>query len=111
MWRWRVLALLIAGATASNATQAANFDKLLSLPDSERTRILRAAIESAGFNCPAVSRTMFIGSDKEQSGHFSVACSNGQEWMVRIGDGPNGRTSTMSCDIVSALKLTCWKKL
>ena len=107
--------LLLFGAVSVFAVAgpagAANHDALLSRPEAEQDSILAAIVSNAGFACPAITRKMFLGSDGEGDGYFSVACSDGQEWMVRIGSGGKGQTSAMPCATLEVLKVKCWQKM
>jgi hypothetical protein len=100
-----------AALSVAWAAYAANHDLLLAKPDEEQNRILAAIISSAGFACPKVTRKMFVGTDAKQTGYFSVACSDGQEWMVRVSDDTKGQTSAMPCTTLEVLKVKCWEKM
>jgi hypothetical protein len=106
-----LLVSAVSIAAVATAADAANHDKLLSKSDAEQDRILAAIVSNAGFACPAVTRKMFLGSDGEGDGYFSVACSDGQEWMVRISSSGKGQTSAMPCATLEVLKVKCWQKM
>jgi hypothetical protein len=103
--------LIVVSLIITHGAFAANYDILNKQSTQERVRILKAAVVSSGFKCPKVTRTMFMGPDREQAGYFSVACSNGEDFAVRIHSDAGGTMSTMSCRLLAALKVYCWKKM
>jgi hypothetical protein len=89
----------------------ATFSSLLHLqPEAEKIRLLRSAINTAGYPCRDVTTIQFNGSDDEGAGYWAVACADGGNWMVQVRNDAVGSTSVTSCEILRALRIKCWEK-
>ncbi len=97
-------------AMAAGVAPAAQYETLLSLSQAEQERVLRAVINSAGYSCPKVTATLFKGIDRETTGYWAVACTDGSNWMVSVQNNADGSTSTVPCPLLKTLNIECWKK-
>ena len=50
-----------------------------------------------------------MGNDSDIAAYWSVACSNGQSYIVQIDT--EAEVKIMDCATAAALSIECWKKI
>ena len=83
-------------------------DALLSLSEREQSRALGQVV---GEGCLG-ERAFYMGMEsKERTAFWSVACANGESYMVGIYADEQGSTKSMPCSLVRTLGLTpCFQR-
>lgn len=104
--RSALCAIFLVGA-AGPASAGEAHDALAALDDADRRARLADVVDSAGHDCPTVSRDIYLG-DGEEAGYWTVRCA-GTDYIVRIENGGAMKTATMSCKTAEALDIACWR--
>ncbi len=108
---FRILMAIAIGFTLSPSPIAAQHYKLLqSQSETEQARILRSAINGAGYPCANVTTILFKGSDRDDAGYWAAACSDGGNWMVAVDNDVGGTMIVTSCAILTLANADCWEK-
>jgi hypothetical protein len=76
----------------------------------EQRDVLSHAVQSAGHTCPVVTEHMYVG-ERQSIDFFSVRCENLGEYMVSIASAGEMQSRVMTCDVLAALNVQCFKPL
>jgi hypothetical protein len=109
--RWLILAgVWMAGSVEARANPAQ--DRLVGMPELERSEALAVFVESGGHPCRTVARTFFQGEDAKGNVFWNVACAGGESYVVVIKNDVPGSTRVMNCRRLRAVAgADCFKKL
>ena len=107
MKKWTTAALILFASTVTAAENDAN-SMLLMMSDAEVAKELGRNLSANGKSCRATD-TFYMGDDSDNAAYWSVACSNGKEYIVQIDT--RAKVKIMSCSTAAALSISCWKKL
>jgi len=103
-------AMAIGTILITSPVLATNWEILERQSQSEKQRVLRAGITSAGYPCPNVTAVFFKGEDKDRAGYWAVSCTNGENYMVQIPNEDGGMMRTTPCSILERVGVKCWEK-
>lgn len=96
---------------ASTSTGEPAYKKFKNASPSQKEKIFKKMITTSGNACRGeITDYMFMGSYK-QEGFWSVACSDGNNYVVTIENDAGGTTSILSCEMAEAVGASCWEKL
>lgn len=83
---------------------------LVSMGPEQRTKELGAILNASGKSC-VPSKSFYQGSDSDDSAYWSVACTNGHAYGVQIPAQENAKARILSCDLMKAIGVECFRKL
>lgn len=103
------ITVILMGLTSP--AHADNYKFLLSQPKNEQYRIFQTSVNSAGKSCSKITGDLFMGSDREENGYWSLSCAGGENYVLQIMNDSTGRTKVMECELMAMIGIKCWKKL
>lgn len=103
------IVLLVTLAGLSTATAGPAQQHLSDLSEQRRNELFAAAVASADFACPEVTRTFFKGDNPHDgNAYYAVRCAEGDDYVVLLSNDEQMATQVMSCEIVNAIGSECW---
>jgi hypothetical protein len=105
------IAAIISSALPSFAANQWS-QKYLAMSDSSQMAVFTLFLLKSGEKCDRVTRVMFQGGKPAAEDHWSVGCSDGNEYLIGLADTPGGETSIVSCRALRAIsgRQGCWIK-
>ena len=111
---WLILLLELMSEVFTGVVAFANpaQDRLVAMPELERSEALAVFVESGGHSCRTVKRTFFQGEDAKGNVFWDVECAGGESYVVVIKNDVPGSTRVMNCRRLRAVAgADCFKKL
>jgi len=105
-----ITAIIISSMPSFAANQWS--EKLLAMSDASQKAVLALFLQKSGEKCGRVTRVMFQGGKPAVEDHWSVGCSDGNEYLIGFADTPGGETSIVNCRTLRAVpgRQGCWIK-
>ncbi len=105
------IAAVPALALATAFAQAGEVNDLISRQSaSEQAATFRSIITSTGERtCRSVSRTFFMGTNRNGGDYFAVRCDNGTDYLVMIENSDGMRSSVVPCARLKTFGAECWE--
>lgn len=100
----------VLSAALTSATAAPKYEMLIAQPEAKQYELLAVAVSSAGYSCRRVTSFLFMGSDRDDAGYWSVRCSDGEDWVVQVSNDAGGTMSVTPCSLLKHLGVICWQK-
>ena len=100
-----ILLVAIPLISMANATH----DKLMSLEESDRDKVLGLFLMNSGADCKQVKDTFFQGFDKKKNSYWNIDCGN-EKYFLQIQNDTHGTTNVVKCDALKKAGLECFSK-
>ena len=86
-------------------------DHFLKLTPDFRALALAQIVVGSGDMCTGTT-TFFMGMNlMDNDAYWSVRCTNGKSYQIRIKADDGGSTSVLDCDVLKLAKVSCFQKL
>jgi hypothetical protein len=83
----------------------------LKLTPDFRALALAQIVVGSGDRCTGTT-TFFMGMNpRDNDAYWSVRCTNGKSYQIRIKADDGGSTSVLDCDVLKLAKVSCFQKL
>lgn len=97
---------------ASTSTGEPVYKKSINAPPSKKEEIFKSMITTSGNACRGkITEYMFMGSDEKQNGFCTVACADGNNYIMQVKNDAKGTTRILFCEMAEVVGISCWEKL